>query len=381
MKVHYRTLIAGLGLVALLAGGASLTWKNVWPTRVSASQPLAGATPRPIELIASEIYIVRPRELIDTVRFTGTTQPIDQTTVKARVAGRLAEVLVREGDPVVKDQVIARFEEHELQAKVDERVSALDAARAEARWAARDLADKETLAGRNIVSRAALDAARALADTKASMVEVAQAQLDVVRRNLIDGEVRAPFDGIVGERIANQGESLPINARIVTLLDTSHVEVVAQMPAADVVLLKVGQAAVLQLEGFGTREFPGRITRISPSTLVGTRAIPVYVAISGRSEGVRGGLFATGTVVVHEADGAVAVPKIAVRRDALGGYVLAIEDDALVRKPVTAVRSWSRGELIEVAGLAAGSKIVAAPLKGLKPDQSVKLLDLDGSEQ
>ncbi len=211
-----------------------MAWKNVWPTHVSASQPLAEAAPRPIELIASEIYTVRPRELIDTVRFTGTTQPIDQTTVKARVAGRLAEVLVREGDTVVKDQVIARFEEHELQAKVDERMSALDAARAEARWAARDLADKETLAGRNIVSRAALDAARALADTKASMVEVALAQLDVVRRNLIDSEVRAPFDGIVGERIANQGESLPINARIVTLLDTSHVEVVAQMPAADV---------------------------------------------------------------------------------------------------------------------------------------------------
>ena len=105
------------------------------------------------------------------MRFTGTTQPVDQTVVKARVTGRLAEVLVREGDTVTKDQVIARFEADELQAKVDERESALDAARSEARWAARDLADKESSPGATS-SRARRSMARAPAETKASMVEV-----------------------------------------------------------------------------------------------------------------------------------------------------------------------------------------------------------------
>ena len=49
-------------------------------------------------MIQAELHTIKPRGLVDTVRFTGTTQPIDQTIVKARVAGRLAEVLVREGD-------------------------------------------------------------------------------------------------------------------------------------------------------------------------------------------------------------------------------------------------------------------------------------------
>ena len=70
-----------------------------------------------------------------------------------------------------------------------------------------------------------------------------EAQLEVARKNLADAEVRAPFDGVVGERIANQGESLPIDGKILALLDTSHVEIAAQMPAADVVRLQVGQAA------------------------------------------------------------------------------------------------------------------------------------------
>ena len=61
------------------------------------------------------------------------------------------------------------------------------------------------------------------------MVSVAEAQLEIAQRSLGDAEVRAPFDGVVGERIANQGESPPIDGKILALLDTSHVEVAAQM--------------------------------------------------------------------------------------------------------------------------------------------------------
>lgn len=376
MNAKRKIVIAGVAAAALVAAAGSFAWQSVKPATALGGKIRAHDTSRTIELIESEVYVIRPRRLIERIRFTGTTQPIDQTVVKARVSGHLVEVLAREGDTVVKGQVIARFDVAELRAKVDERESALDAARAEARLAARDLADKETLAGRNIISRAALDAARALAETKASMVDVAQAQLDVVRKNLADSDVRAPFDGVVGERIANQGESLPINSRIVTLLDTRRVEVVAQMAAADVMLIKVGQPAVLQLEGFGTRKFTGRITRISPSALLGSRSIPVYVSIVDFQEAVRGGLFATGTVVVQEVAQALAVPKVAVRRDGQGDYVLALEKGLLVRKPVVAQRSWSRGEVIEIDGLETGMTVVAAALKGLKPGQAVKVMEL-----
>ena len=371
MNGKRKILIALLAGIVVLAGGA-FAWKTGKP-----SAPAAAATPatRPLELIAAELHTIKPRGLVDIVRFTGTTQPIDQTIVKARVAGRLAEVLVREGDKVTKDQLLARFETTELQSKVNERQSALDAARADARWTARDRADKETLANRNIVSQSAADQARAVSENRTSMVAVAEAQLEVARKNLADAEVRAPFDGVVGERIANQGESLPMEGKIVALLDTSHVEVAAQMPAADVVRLKVDQPASVLLEGFGERVFNGRITRISPTAQAGSRSIPVYVEITDRHEALRGGLFASGTVVVQEKDHALAVPAAAVRKDADGDYVLAVENGTLARKPVGAVRTWSRGELIEVKGLESGMTVVSVPLPGLKAGQQVKVVE------
>jgi multidrug efflux system membrane fusion protein len=375
MTAKRKLLLLIVAGIVVLAGGA-FAWKN----GKGSSNGAAVATStkqgeRPIELIAAELHTIKPRGLVDVVRFTGTTQPVDQTIVKGRVAGRLAEVLVREGDRVTKGQLLARFETNELQSRVNERQSALDAARADARWTARDLGDKETLAKRNIVSQSALDAARATAENKASMVSVAEAQLEIAQRNLGDAEVKAPFDGVVGERIANQGESLPIDGKILALLDTSHVEVAAQMPAADVVRLKVDQLVTVTLEGFGDREFQGRITRISPTTQAGSRSIPVYVEISDRHDALRGGLFAMGSVVVAEKGHALAVPASAVRKDDQGDFVLAVENGVLVKKPVGAVRTWSRGELVEVKGLESGMTIVSAPLPGLKAGQPVKVLE------
>jgi len=371
-----RKIVLAIVGAAVLLAGAAFAWKSSMVASTGGNGSVAQkTTDRALELLPAEVHTIKPRGLVDVVRFTGTTQPIDQTIVKGRVAGRLAEVLVREGDRVTAGQVLARFETTELQAKMNERQSALEAARADARWTARDRSDKETLANRNIVSQSAADQARATADNRASMVAVAEAQLDVARKNLADAEVKAPFDGVVGERIANQGESLPIDGKILALLDTSHVEIAAQMPAGDVIRMKVGQLAGVMLEGFGDRVFDGKITRISPTTQAGSRSIPVYVEIVDRHEGLRGGLFATGSVTVQEKSHALAVPASAMRKDDQGDFVLVVENNALVRKPVGAVRTWSRGELVEVKGLESGMTVVSAPLPGLQAGQRVRLAE------
>jgi RND family efflux transporter MFP subunit len=373
MKRKLKLLILAAGGTLVLALGA-FAWTSGRPQGVARPAGAQPAASRPMELIPEELHTIKPRGLVDTVRFTGTTQPVDQTIVKARVAGRLAEVTVREGDKVSEGQLLARFETTELQARVNERQSAVDAARADLKWATRDRSDKEALSARSIVSQAAADQARATHENKQSMVAVAEAQLEVAKKNLADAEVRAPFAGVVGERIANQGESLPIDGKILALLDTSHVEVAAQMPAADVVRMQVGQLASVTLEGFGERQFNGKVMRISPTTQAGSRSIPVYVEILDRDDNLRGGLFGMGTINVKEKAHALAVPVAAVRKDADGEFVLALEAGTLVRKPVGVVRTWSRGELAEVKGLDAGMTVVSAPLPGLTAGQAVKLV-------
>jgi RND family efflux transporter MFP subunit len=369
MKIR-TPLIAGIAAVAVLGGIGILVAQR----QPSATTPPA-ATPaeRPLELVELEIHTVASRVLKEKVRFTGSTQPVDQTIVKSRVAGRLAEVLVREGDRVEAGQVLARFESVELQARLNEKLSSLEAARAEARWAEKDRADKSELHERKVVSRSAFEQASAVADAKKSLVAVAEAQVEVARKNLNDAQVVAPFAGIVGERFANPGESIPVDGRLLTLLDTSRVEVAAQVPAADVVPLRIGHPALLVIEGFGERLFAARVTRISPTTQPGSRSVPVFVEITERDEALRGGLFGSGEVTVAESRDVIAIPASGLRRDGEGDHVLVIRDGRLVRQAVTAGRRWSRGDFVEIAGLSTGERIIAAPLPGLKPGQAVKV--------
>ncbi len=116
-------IVAAVATVALVAGGFAWMSGRVGSTQVAGAAQTGKPAGQVIELIPVELHTISPRGLVDTVRFTGTTQPVDQTIVKARVPGRLAEVLVREGDKVTKGQVLARFEEAELQSKVNERRS------------------------------------------------------------------------------------------------------------------------------------------------------------------------------------------------------------------------------------------------------------------
>ena len=82
MTAKRKILIAVLAGVAILAGGA-FAWKGGKPGAGNgpASATIAKPGERPIELIAAELHTIKPRGLVDVVRFTGTTQPIDQTIV------------------------------------------------------------------------------------------------------------------------------------------------------------------------------------------------------------------------------------------------------------------------------------------------------------
>jgi RND family efflux transporter MFP subunit len=368
-----RTIvIAGIAALGLLAGVGGLIAAQR-PAGVIAARNAAPAQ-RPLELLDIEVHTVQKRTLKEKVRFTGSTQPVDQTVVKARVAGRLAEVLVREGDRVREGQVLARFETVELQARLDEKVSHLEAARAEARWAEKDRKDKAQLHEQKVVSRSAFEQASAVADAKKSLVAVAEAQVEIARKNLKDAVVLAPFAGAIGERFANPGESIPVDGKLMTLLDTTRVEVAAQVPAADVVALRVGQPSLVVVEGFGERLFPAKVTRISPTTQPGSRSVPVFVEITERDEALRGGLFGTGEITVAEARGAIAIPAAGLRQDEGGHHVLAIREGQLMRVPIVVGRRWSRGDFIEVSGIEPGERIIAAPLPGLKPGQRVSVL-------
>jgi multidrug efflux pump subunit AcrA (membrane-fusion protein) len=116
----------------------------------------------------------------------------------------------------------------------------------------------------------------------------------------------------------------------------------------------------------------GTVDRINPVANEGSRFIPVHIRLDNLDGRLWGGMFATGSILVREGAGLVALPATAIREDAEGRFVLKLEDGKLVRQPVESGPSWSGGRLVEILnGVAAGDTIVSAPLTELQPDAAV----------
>lgn len=365
-----RRLLLTLLVVAALAGAGVL-----WQARTGGQAAVSKDAPPPervFELAAVELTRIAPRRLTETVRLSGSVDPVNWTVVKSEVAATLAEVLVREGQPVRRGDVLARFDTRDLAARLAEKESNLAGARAQLVYAEKTRAKNLALRQKDIVAESSFDQAQSTWQFQQATVQALAAQVELARKALGDAVVRAPIDGMVSERAVNPGETLAVNARMFGVVDLGVVEVTATVPADEVARLKPGQPVLLRVEGFGEREFRGTLARINPQARAGTRAIPVYVAVDNADGALRGGMFASGDAVVVEAEAAVALPPSALRHDDQGDFVLTVTDGRLVRSAVRRGPGWMRGELVQVEGLPAGAVAVIAPLPGLQAGQAVR---------
>ncbi len=372
-RLLFSLLGVALGVVALVAAGLLWQSRSNGGHQATAGKDAPPPSERIQELTAIEVTRVTPRPLTETVRLSGSIDPVNWTLVKSEVAATLTEVLVREGQTVKHGEVLARFQTQELVARLAEKQSNLEGARAQLVYAEKTHAKNITLRQKDIVAETSLDQTQSTLQFQQATVRAMTAQVELARKALDDAVVRAPIDGIIAERSVNPGETLAVNSRMFTLVDLSRVELTANTPTDDVARLKLGQAVELRVEGFGDRVFPGAVARINPVAKTGTRSIPVYVSVDNTDGSLRGGMFANGNAVVTQTAEAIALPPAAVRRDAQGEFVLAVADGRLIRKPIRSGAVWMRGELVQIEGLSADDLVVTAPLPGLQADQAVRV--------
>ncbi|HYF57713.1 MAG TPA: efflux RND transporter periplasmic adaptor subunit [Burkholderiaceae bacterium] len=344
----------------------------------ASSVPVAAPAPAPVELAAADVFVVAPATLSRGVPLTGTLKPVDQTVVKTKVAGELSVVAAREGTAVRRGQVVARLDATEYEVRVREREATLKAADSQVDQARRTLDNTQRLHDRSFVSQSALDQARSGWEVAVGNRDAAAAQLALARKTFADTVLVAPIDGVVAERFAQAGEKLPVDGRVMSIVDLSRMEIEAPVPAAEVGALRIGQPVTLRVEGVA-RPQVGRVARIAPGTQAGTRSVPVWIALDNRDPAVRAGLFAQGTLAVETRAGVIAVPQSAIRDVAARTFVYAIDADRLVERELRLGLRDEASGLVEVErGLAVGDRIVGTNLGALRTGAPVRIAPAAG---
>ncbi len=371
MKTWIKAALAALALAAL-AGGV-VSWmgarqgkldvmrQDIGAAGASTTGAASGAAPGGgvsalVELASGDLAPARLRELAQGLPISGSLRAADWALVKARVAGELQGLNLREGNSVKAGQVVGRIDPADYQARLRQAKEQADAARAQIDIAQRQWDNNKALVDQGFISRTALETSQSNLASAQANHKAALAAVDMAAKTMDDTLLRAPISGVVAQRIAQPGERVSVDARVLEIVDLSRMELEATVSAADSLALRIGQQAVLRIEGSG-RPIQARVVRINPTAQSGSRQVLVYLAILNAS-GLRQGLFAQGTLGLSAAP-VLSVPISSVRTDKPLPYVQVVEGNQVAHRPVTlGVRGEARGETIGPSGASGGEPMV-----------------------
>lgn len=368
MKKSSLWIVSGLAVAVLAVVG----WRLSSPRAPQPAATQAPATPAVVlELAASDVLTARTQTLPLGLPVSGTLKATQTALIKARVAGELMDLAVREGDAVRAGQVLARIDPTEYQARWRQAQQQADAARAQLEIAQKQFDNNEALVKQGFISQTALQTSLMGLNGARATHQAALATADVARKALDDATLKAPITGQVSQRLAQPGERLAIDARVLEIVNLGTFELEAALPAQDAVGIVPGMPARLQVEGLDST-ISARVLRINPSTQAGSRSVLAYLGVSGR-EGLRHGAFAQGTLGRGTVE-AVALPLGAVRTDKPQPYVQVVDQGAVRHVGVTlGERVQIDGQtLVVVSGLAEGTQVLAASVGAMREGVQVK---------
>lgn len=363
------------GIAALIVVVLAAAVLRTLSTRQAQQQALLAQTAQKaqtvVELVPGDVASAQVRALVQGLPISGTLKAQNSAFVKARVAGELQGLTLREGDAVQAGQVIARIEPTEYQARLQQAQQQADAAQAQIDIAQRQFDNNRALVEQGFISRTALDASTSNLQAARASHQAAVAAAAVARKALDDAVLRAPLTGLVAQRLAQPGERVAVDTRIVEIVDLSRLEMEVPLDAADSVNVRVGQRAELQIEG-APQVVGARVARISPSAQAGSRSVLAYLGIEAPA-GLRQGLFAQGRIDTGRSSG-LAVPLAAVRTDKPAPYVQLIENQQVVHREVTlGARGEAEGQTyVVVTGLAENAVVIGGQIGLLRAGTAVK---------
>ena len=328
-----------------------------------------------VELAATDVVRAQVKELSLGLPISGSLKAANSAFIKARVAGELQGLTVREGDSVKAGQVIARVDVTEYAARQQQAQDQADAAKAQIAIAQRQFDNNKALVDQGFISKTALDTSLATLNSAQATHRAALSNVDIAKKTMLDTVLRSPISGTVSQRLAQPGERVGIDTRVVEVIDTSRMELEANISAADALSVKVGQTAMLTIEG-STAAVSSQVVRINPNTQAGSRNVLVYFNIANAAN-LRQGLFAQGSLGTAKVS-ALTVPMSAVRNDKPTPYVQLVEGNLVKHMNVELAQ---RGEVmtngrsetvVAVKGLTADAQVLIGSLGALREGTSTK---------
>jgi len=378
--------LAGILTVLGMAAIAAWFWSRPGAVRVHAAsaQAIAGGASAGSILDASG-YVVARR----------------QATVASKITARMVELDIEEGDHVKAGQIIAKLDDTNIRAALNQSSAQLDFAKASLAEtqvnlanAQRDYERQKSLLQGHFVSQSAVDNAQTTFDglraqlaTQRSNVDVVAEGMKVAQRNLDDTIIRAPFSGIVTVKAAQPGEMVsPISAGggftrtgIGTVVDMDSLEFQVDVNENFINKVRPEQKVSAKLNAYPDWQIPGHVIAVIPTADRSKGTVTVRIALDQKDSRVLPEMGVRVSFLAEPTEGAdskpavgVNVPLKAVQTSGETGVVFILRGDIVERRAVRLGASSGDNATV-LSGLSAGDRVAIGDFTQLKDGAKVRV--------
>jgi len=327
----------------------------------------------------TEVTVTRVElaDMTTTLSITGTVAalPNQDVRVSSLVPGRVASMMVAEGDRVRAGQILAKIDDRPLQDQAQQAEAAVEQARASLENARLNRDRNESLFQRGIAARKELEDARTLVSVNEAALRQAEAALSLARLQLARTEVRSPLDGVMVKRLVSVGEQVDGTAAqpVFQVANIKEVELFGNVPAVYLQKIRVGQMLRIATDAFSGKELAARVVAISPAVDPSTNVGLVRIRIANSSGLLRLGMYLAAQLPLETHAQALVVPPQAVYRNQEGmPLVYRVQGENAEAVPVKiGLETQERTELLE--GVQAGDTVILTNGYGLGKHSKVKV--------
>jgi len=319
------------------------------------------------------LTLVVAQETAPTERLLdGTVEAVNQSTISAQTAGRITAIHFDVNDVVPAGALIMSIRSTEQVAGLTQAQAALNEAKAREAEAQIRYERIRDMYQRRVVAKATLDEASAGRDSAAARLVAARAGLDAAREGVSYTEIRAPYAGVITQKLVQVGESVAPGTPLVTGASLDALRVAAEIPQSVIGKVRSARKAVVYVDG---RRIESTGLTIFPAAQAESNTFRARIELPKGVQGLAPGMFVKVGLLVGEAD-RLLVPRSAVveRSEMRGVYVVAPDGRVSLRQ----VRlGHARGDQVEIlAGLASGERVALDPAAaGLKARQAAAAHD------
>lgn len=310
-----------------------------------------------------------------------------QASVSSKGTGVMVYLGVVEGDKVKKGQIIARLDDRDIQAQLDEAKSGLQLYQAQLNEVQNSYNREKELFSRGLSSQQNLDQAETTYNMLLANIEIAKARIQEAEVSLENMIIRAPFDGTaltknaeVGEIVAPFGASTTSRAAVVTIADMNSLMIEADVSESNIDRIKTYQDCEIVLDAYPQKSYPGYVFKIVPTADRSKATVMVKVGFKEYDSRVLPEMSAKVSFLSQPIDAKMlseekylVVQTSAIRQENGSSVVYKVDNDTAV--PVEIKTGRSIGNYTEViSGLEAGDSVIGKITDEIKAGTKVKIV-------